>query len=461
MPTYRLQTPIPKASAADLFRWHERPGAFARLDPPWDPIRVISRTGSGIEAGVELELQAHVGPFPVTWRAVHTACTPPDGEGAAGFVDEQRSGPFAFWRHEHTFEDGDDGEALLTDTVEWRAPFGALGAAVGGVPRRLSRVFPFRHRRTADDLGRHARYADRPRLRVLVSGASGLIGSQLTAFLDAGGHEVVPLVRSPDARGRHVPLDRPEDIDRSALEGFDAVIHLQGAPIGDEAWTESRKQLIRHSRVHTTAVLASLLAELDDPPSVFLSGSAVGYYGDTGDTLVDEEAQPGDTFLASVCAEWEAAAQPAIDAGIRTVLLRTGIVLSGHGGFLGAMVPLFSVGLGGPIASGRQWVPWIALDDHIGLVHEAIFDDRYEGPWNLVSPNPVRQAELARTLGRVLSRPAIAPAPAFALELALGRERARGLALDGQRVDPAKARTAGYDFLHPDLEGALRFELGR
>jgi len=456
MPSYRLRTPIPHASAADLFDWHARPGAFERLNPPWDPVRVISRTGSGLQAGVELELQAHVGPFPLTWRAVHTECAP--GEG---FVDEQRSGPFRYWRHEHRFADGEDGEALLEDAIEWRAPLGAVGAAIGGVDRRLSRTFPFRHRRTADDLGRHARFRDRPRQRVLVTGASGLVGSQLTAFLDAGGHDVVHLVRSPDARGRYVPLHDPEAIDRADLEGFDAVVHLQGAPIAAEAWTDARRQEIRHSRVHTTAVLASVLAELERPPAVFLSGSAVGFYGDTGDTLVDEESAAADTFLGSVAAEWEAAARPAADAGIRPVNLRTGIVLSAHGGFLDPMLPMFSLGLGGPVGGGQQWLPWIHVDDHIGLVHEALFDDRYRGPLNLVAPNPVRQADFARTLGQVLSRPAITPAPAFAVKLALGRQRAEELVLSGQRVDAAKARDLGFEFLHPTLEGALRFELGR
>ncbi|MEN0065273.1 MAG: TIGR01777 family oxidoreductase [Myxococcota bacterium] len=456
MPTYRLRTPIPNTTASELYAWHARPGAFERLNPPWDPIRVMSRTGSGVETGVELELQAHVGPIPLTWRAVHT-----EHEPGRRFVDEQRSGPFAYWRHQHLFTEADPGEALLEDCIEWRAPFGALGAAIGGVQSRLDRVFPFRHRRTADDLARHARYRDRPRLRVLISGASGLIGSQLTAFLDAGGHEVVPLVRSSNARGRHIPLDDPEAIDREWLEGFDAVVHLQGAPIADESWTDARKQVIRHSRVHPTAVLARVMGELKRPPKVFLSASAVGLYGDTGDTEVDEAGPTGDTFLASVGAEWEAATSPARDAGIRTVLLRTGFVLSGLGGYLKAQLPLFQFGLGGPVGGGQQWVPWIHLDDHLGLMHEALFDDRYEGPLNLVAPRTVRQFDFARAMGRVLGRPAFAPAPGFAIKLALGRQRGLELVLQGQRVVPAKAQALGYRFLHPELDNALRFELGR
>lgn len=459
MPTYRLETPIPNATAQELFAWHERPGAFLRLNPPWDPIRVLSRTGSGVEAGVELELQANVGPIPVTWQAVHVECTP--GEG---FVDEQRSGPFAYWRHRHRFTDlasPPTPEALLDDCIEWRAPFGALGAAIGGVPGRLARVFPFRHRRTADDLARHAKYRDQPRLRVLLSGASGLIGSQLSAFLDAGGHEVVPLVRSRDARGLYVPLDQPEAVDASVLEGFDAIIHLAGASIGDQSWTAARKQVVRNSRVHPTATLARVIAELRQPPKVWLTASAVGFYGDGGDRVCDEGTPAGDTFLAEVSAEWEAAAQPAIDAGIRVVKLRTGLVLAAGGGFLRPQRTLVSLGLGGPVGSGRQWIPWIHMDDEIGLVHEALFDDRYVGPINLTAPGLVRQADFMRALGRVLSRPAFTPAPGFAVKLIMGSQRAEELLLQGQQAVPAKAQALGYEFLHPELDGALRFELGR
>lgn len=294
-----------------------------------------------------------------------------------------------------------------------------------------------------------------------MTGASGLIGAQLSAFLNAGGHEVVPVVRSRDARGLYIPLDDPEAVDASLLEGFDAVVHLAGAPIADQPWSEARKQVIRHSRTIPTATLARVLSELRRPPSVFLSGSAVGIYGESGDQRCDEGAPVGDTFLADVSAEWEAATQPAVDAGIRVVNLRTGFVLSALGGYLRPQWTLFSLGLGGPVGSGRQWVPWIHLDDEIGLIHEALFDDRYVGPLNLVAPGEVRQSDFARTFGRVLSRPAIVPAPGFAIRLAMGRERGEELVLQGQRAAPHQALELGYDFSHPALDGALRFELGR
>ena len=363
MPTYRLRSPIPSASPEELFDWHARPGAFHRLNPPWDPVRVVSRTGEGVSVGVELVLEARVGPASVRWTAEHTACERPHG-----FTDTQRNGPFAHWVHQHRFL-AEAGGTVLEDEIDWQAPLGALGAAVGGVHGRLERAFPFRHRRTRDDLGRHARHRDKPRLRVLVSGASGLIGTQLTAFLDAGGHEVTPIVRRRSEEGLFVDF-QGGGLDPAALEGYDAVVHLAGAPIADGAWTDARKQVIRDSRVRSTEVLAKALAAAKGGPRVMISGSAVGVYGDAGDTMLTEEAPAGDTFLAEVGRAWEAATRPAEEAGVRVVHLRTGLVLSAQGGILSTLLPMFRSGLGGPIGSGRQFVPWIHLDDELGLIHD-------------------------------------------------------------------------------------------
>ncbi|HHO51305.1 MAG TPA: TIGR01777 family protein [Deltaproteobacteria bacterium] len=454
MPIYHHRSTIADATPEILFAWHERPGAFRRLTPPWDPVRVLDRSGEGLGVGVELQLEVRVGPAPVRWTAVHTRCEPPQG-----FTDEARSGPFRRWVHHHRFTSAAGG-ALLEDEIEWEAPLGGLGAALGRVERRLERVFDFRHRRTRDDLSRHIRCWDRPRLRVLISGSSGLIGRELTAFLDAGGHEVIPLVRSRDRPGVYASFSEGI-LDPAELEGFDAVIHLAGAPIATERWSDARREVIRRSRIDSTALLARTLASLSDPPEVFISGSAVGVYGDSGDAVCTEEASAGDTFLAGVCTEWEAAARPAQEAGIRVVYLRTGLVLSGWGGMLGLMVPLFQAGLGGRLGSGRQQQAWIHLDDHLGLVHEILFDPRYRGPINATAPSPVRQSELAGALGRVLHRPALAPTPAAALRLALGRRKADELVLQGQRAVPAAAEALGFSWLYPELEPALAHALGR
>ena len=296
---------------------------------------------------------------------------------------------------------------------------------------------------------------------IAISGASGLIGRALLARLRLNGKRVRRLVRTPDSKS-------PDDIgwdpmrgtlDPRQLEGAEAVVHLAGEPIA-QRWTGARREAIRDSRVRGTELLARTLAALDRKPSVLLSGSAVGYYGDRGDDAVDEESTPGTDFLAGVAREWESATDAARSAGVRVVLLRTGIVLSAHGGALERLLPPFRLGVGGPIGTGRQWMSWIALEDHVRAMEHALATVGLHGPVNLVAPNPVMNAEFAATLGRVLGRPAIVPVPAFALELLYG-EMARATILAGQRVLPRKLLRSGFHFAHPTLEEALQFELAR
>jgi hypothetical protein len=296
---------------------------------------------------------------------------------------------------------------------------------------------------------------------VAITGASGLIGRALLARLRSKGRRVRPLVRS-------VRPDAPDDIvwdpmrgvlNPRDLEAAEAVVHLAGEPIA-QRWTGSRREAIRESRVRGTELLARSIAALERKPSVLLSGSAVGYYGDRGDEAVGEESASGTDFLAGVAREWEAATAAANDAGVRVVLLRSGIVLSPHGGALERLLPPFRLGVGGPIGTGRQWMSWIALDDHLGAIEHALATTGLHGPVNLVSPNPVTNAEFAATLGRVLGRPALVPVPSFALELLYG-EMARATILAGQRVLPRALLRTGFTFAHPTLEEALRFELAR
>jgi uncharacterized protein len=294
---------------------------------------------------------------------------------------------------------------------------------------------------------------------VAISGATGLIGSALAARLRARSVRVRRLVRtahpqSPDdivwdpMRGVLSPDD---------LEGADAVVHLAGEPLAHR-WTDARRRAIRESRVRGTELVARTIAALDRRPRVLLSGSAIGIYGDRGDEPVDEESALGSDFLAGVTREWEAASVAAADAGVRVVLLRSGIVLSPKGGALERLLLPFRLGVGGPIGNGRQWMSWIALDDHVRAMEHALVTTGMHGPVNLVSPNPVTNAEFAATLGRVLSRPALVPAPAFALELVYG-EMARATILTGQRVLPKVLLRTGFQFAHPTLEQALRYEL--
>lgn len=304
-------------------------------------------------------------------------------------------------------------------------------------------------------------YQAGPPATVAVSGATGLIGRALVARLTSRGHSVRRLRRSDDglqtgdirwdpARG----LLQPQD-----LAGVTAVIHLAGEPVAHR-WTAARKAAIRDSRVQGTALLARVIASLDGPPPVLLSGSAVGYYGDRGDELLDETSAPGTGFLAGVCQEWEAATRPASAAGARVVHLRTGVVLDPAGGALEKVLPPFRLGAGGPIGTGRQWMSWIGLEDHLRALEHALFTDRLSGAVNLVSPAPVTNAEFATTLGRVLARPALLPVPAFAVELLFG-EMATETILAGQRAMPRALVAAGFEFAYPTLEQALRHAVGR
>jgi uncharacterized protein (TIGR01777 family) len=295
---------------------------------------------------------------------------------------------------------------------------------------------------------------------VVVSGASGLLGSALLPALTAAGWGHRSLVRRAPAAGE-VRWDPAEGtIDAEALAGVTAAVHLAGEPIAEGRWTADRKARIRRSRVQGTRLLAASLARLPARPEVLVSASAIGIYGDRGDELLDEDSALGTDFLAEVGKEWEAATAPARDAGIRVVHLRFGIILAADGGALPRMVKPFLLGAGGPIGNGRQWMSWIAIEDAVRIVLRSLEDARMTGPVNAVSPNPVRNSEFAERLGQVLHRPALVPVPAFALRLLFG-EMADAALLASQRVAPARLLEGGFEFRHPTLPEALRTVLDR
>jgi hypothetical protein len=299
-------------------------------------------------------------------------------------------------------------------------------------------------------------------MRILLSGSTGLVGSALVPFLTTGGHEVVRLVRAQSKSGETGITWDPASgqLDAAALEGFDAVVHLAGEGIAAARWTAQQKARIRDSRVQGTRLLAERLAGLKSPPRVFVSASAVGYYGDRGDEVLTEESPRGTGFLADVCRDWEAAADPARRAGMRVVNTRFGVILSPRGGALKQMLTPFQLGAGGVVGSGRQYMSWIALDDVIGALHHVLTRAELSGPVNVTAPRPATNREFTKTLGRVLARPTLVPVPAFAARLAFG-EMADELLLSSARVEPRKLLETGYAFRFPELEGALRHVLGK
>jgi len=289
--------------------------------------------------------------------------------------------------------------------------------------------------------------------RILVTGASGLIGRALLPSLKARGFEVVCLVHGRAAGEDQIHWEPRRSLSPEAVSGFDAVVHLAGESVVGR-WTNSKKAKIRESRVSGTRNLAQSLAKAAKRPRVFVSASAIGYYGDRDAEILNEQSSPGSGFLADVCREWEAASQPATDSGIRTALIRTGIVLSADGGALQKMLPPFRLGVGGRVGSGRQWMSWIHIQDHIGAIQHILKNDLLQGPVNLVAPKPVINAEFTDTLAAVLSRPAIFPVPALAVKLLFG-QMGEEVLLASQRVEPARLVTSGYPFQFSDLRRAL------
>ena len=290
--------------------------------------------------------------------------------------------------------------------------------------------------------------------RILISGASGPIGAALVASLRAGGSAVTRLVRKAAAGPDQIVWDPARPLPPDSVSGFDAVIHLAGESIVGR-WTAAKKWRILESRAQGTGHLAEAAAKASPPLRVFISASAVGFYGNRGDETLREDSPSGTGFAAEVCRLWEAAAQPAAKAGIRTAQMRIGVVMSADGGALPAMLTPFRLGLGGRMGNGRQWWPWVSVRDIVGAIQHVLTHESLSGPVNIVAPNPVRNAEFTRILASVLKRPALFPMPAFAVRVIFG-EMGEELFLGSQRVEPARLLASGYQFQHPDLKNALQ-----
>lgn len=295
-------------------------------------------------------------------------------------------------------------------------------------------------------------------MKILISGGSGFIGSELIPFLQTCGHKIIRLVRDKADVGEEQIFWDPVHgvIDEAAFEGVDAVINLSGENISGGRWSQARKERILQSRVEATKTLATAMSKLKRPPGIFISGSAIGYYGDRGDAWCTEDTPQGNGFLAKVCADWEDAAAPAIAKGIRTVFLRTGIVLSPNGGALKRMIIPFKTGFGGAFGSGHQYMSWVAIDDLVAIILFALTNSSVQGPINAVAPNPVTNNDFTQILCKVLKRPKFFNTPTFMLRLVFGKEMADQFLLASTRVEPFKLTQEGYSFDYPELETALK-----
>ncbi|PYI64354.1 TIGR01777 family protein [Arthrobacter livingstonensis] len=494
MHTFRHTTALP-FPRAEVFTWFTRPGALVRLTPsflgsvlaePGDGINPGSTAtlGVGAPGGLGLWLGAASGTVQgllpaglrslnavrpqLRWEALHTELVP--GES---FTDVMTSGPLTSWTHRHNFTEGPVPEStVMTDTVNYELPSVAAGArAVRRFEAELERMFAFRARQLSDELAFHRHHAGSP-LTLAVTGASGLIGSQLCALLSGGGHTVVKLVRrTPRGAGEIFWDPSTGTLDAQQLAGCDAVVHLAGHTIGGR-FTAKTKDAIYRSRIQGTTLLSEKLALLasDGVARTLVCGSAIGYYGasphdparhhgQASSRAMVESDPAGTDFLAQVCADWEAACRPAADAGVRVVNVRTGLVQSAAGGVLQRLLPLYLAGVGGPLGKD-QWQSWIGIDDIAGIFAHAVLSGSMEGPVNAVAPHPVTAEQYAHILGGVLHRPAVVKVPSVGPRLLLGREGATELALADQRASSAKVVADGYQFRHESLDAALRHILG-
>lgn len=459
---FEKRTPL-AVSAEECWNWHSRSGAFSRLQSPWQDVRLLEEPVA-ITPGERALLELRAGPIRQRWLAVLA-----EVEVGRRFVDVQKSGPFRYWRHEHRFEPTSDHTCDLLDRIEYVPPAwmpGPLGRSY--VKQQLSRLFDYRHALTASDLRslghRKSNGQWRP-LKVLVTGGTGMIGTQLRAFLSTRGHDVVALSRRADrSAGVYGWNPSTAEIDDRAVQGVDAVVHLAGANIAGRRWSPRVKAELVASRVKPVEVLRKAFQKTGQAPRVFLTASGAGYYGngnpEDSDTRFEESTPVGETFLAEICREWEAAAGTFEGLDSRVVAMRLGVVLHPQGGALAKMLPPFLMGIGGPLGSGRQRMPWIAVDDVLEFVEDALLDEGRRGPFNVVAPQLLSNREFSRSLARVLGRPCLFPVPAFVLKMIFG-EMADATVLADSPVVPTELQGSLWSWRWPALEPHLRYLLGR
>lgn len=439
-----------------VFSWHERQGAISRLTPPWAPLKLISREGDGVKKGVRVTFRIRLFNISLPWVAEHI-----DYTENKEFIDKQVKGPFSFWRHTHRFIPAGDHDTVMEDRVEFNLPLGILSLPFYGYAKKeFERMFRYRHRVLKQDL--ESSLANSPRKRILISGSSGAIGSALIPFLQTSGHEVIRLVRHNDGLKKGEIFWDPykEILDLDGAGPIDAVINLNGLDISRGRWTKNQKRAIIDSRVIPTRFLVKKMKSLKKKPEVYISSSAIGYYGEGKDQILTESSPLGRCFISHVCRQWEDASKAAKDAGIRTVQLRIGVVLTPAGGALARMLLPFRTGLGVTLSHGSQYMSWISMDDTLSGILHIIQHNTLRGAVNLTAPNPVTNREFSKTLARIFSKRVFIRFPQFLVRLLWGKMGEETL-LTSARVKPEKLLNSGYVFRHETILRALCHVTGK
>lgn len=451
---YRCETKI-KSDVHTAFQWHEREGALQRLTPPWEKIELVEKN-EGIDVGATCTINVGTGFFSIPWQAEHI-----EYYKDKHFKDRQNSGPFSMWEHSHDFEE-ENGVTTIKDSVEYKLPLHSISKHIAGsvIKNKLDRMFSYRKSVSKNDIETIKKY-DIESKTIVVSGATGVVGSALIPYLQTQGHNTIRLVRNERQLCIGDVCWNPNaEIIEDQFEGADVVIHLAGEPIGNENWTNEKKLSIVDSRVRSTSLLAKTISSMEKPPKLLICASAIGYYGDRDDQVLTEEDETGNDFISHVCYQWEKAAKAAEIRGVRVVYLRIGVALTPSGGALEKTYKPTALGLGTVIGSGKQYLSWVSMDDVLYAITHIMETENISGPVNLTAPNPVCWKEYADTLASVMNRWRFLRVPSWLIKMVYG-QMGQEVLLSSANVQPKKLLENGFEFKYPTLDSALRHLLGR